>query len=120
VKKTALFSLAALAVLANHGAFAADPSTATRGITTGPSGAFVSPQFTHAAGVVTIRKAGPASSTSCSSPRGYEVVGFTYHDRAGSFPIGRPANVAGEVRYCVGRQAAGANTFDVKYDVIGE
>jgi hypothetical protein len=67
-----------------------------------------------------LKKAGAASSTSCTDPAGYTPVTWSTFDRWGSFPIARPADVVGEVRYCVSLRLANSHAFDVKYNVIGK
>jgi hypothetical protein len=116
MKKTTLVIMAALAAIGSHAAMA----SAGSGVTTSPKGAWVKPGYTVPANSEPVVKAGPAGSTSCQDGTAYTPVTWTTFDRWGSFPIARPANVAGEVRYCVSVRHVGAHAVKVEYDIIGQ
>ena len=117
---------AAIALVTSQAAIAASPTSRPlpksygSGVTTSAEGAWVSPGFDVPAHTHQVVKAGPAGTTACADFTGYGKVTWTAFDRWGSFPILRPADVAGEVRYCVGLQHAGSQLVKVAYDVIGE
>jgi hypothetical protein len=123
MKKTLLFSLAALAAVASSATLASTTSdnnpNPRAGVKVNETGAFVSPYFAREAGVVTVTKAGPAESTSCKSPYDNTLVLVTYKDTAGSFGIRRPADVTGNVRYCVTRVNVNSLDLNVVYDRVG-
>lgn len=123
MKKTLLFVLTALAAVASSATFASttpdnnpDPRASVK---LNATGLFVSPYFRHEPGVVTVKKAGPAASTSCKSPFDNTLVLMTYKDAAGSFGVGRPADVTGNVRYCVSRVNVNSLDLNVVYDRVG-
>ena len=123
MNRTLLFSLAAIAAIASHGALAVNAAAGNPlvggGVTTDSRGATVRPAFVKPSGSQTLKKAGAVRSTSCADPVGYAPVTWTTFDRWGSFPIVRPADVSGEVRYCVALRLDNSPSFSVKYDVIG-
>jgi hypothetical protein len=123
MKKTHLSALVALAAVASHATFATgapdNHPSPNASMTINANGAFVSPYFVHEPGVATVVKTGPAASTSCKAPVDYTLVAVTYRDRAGSFGIKRPANVTGDVRYCVTRVNVDTMKFNVIYDRVG-
>jgi hypothetical protein len=124
MQKTAILSFAAVAALASADAIARNPVNSQpprsegSGVVTDATGALVRPGFTTPGGYIVV-KAGTATSTSCHNTTGYSRQGWAAFDRWGSFSIPRPANVVGEVRYCVSVQANGRPSFEVKYDAIG-
>jgi hypothetical protein len=132
MKKILLLSLAAMVVAGSQGAMAsAPPRTDPRatpnfpleegaGVTTRPDGAFVRPGFRALATEESVTKAGAADTISCNDPSDYAPVTWNFFDRWGSYTIARPAVVTDQVRYCVAVREVGAETVNVKYDVIGE
>jgi hypothetical protein len=123
MQKTILISFAAIAAIVSTAAIARNPvqrqpQTEGSGVFTDANRALVRPGF-RIPGSHTLVKAGAASSTSCEDPSGYRLQQWAHFDTWGSFAIPRPANVVGEVRYCVSVRAEGAQSINVKYDVIG-
>ena len=123
MKKSHVIALAFITAVSGHGAIASTPEARLvqgPGVTTGPDYATVRPDFPRPATSKVLVKAGAAASTSCTDTRGYAVQAWARNDRWGSFPIVRPQNVAGAVRYCVAQRFDGSSALHVKYDVIGE
>ena len=118
--------VAAIALVTSQAAIAASPISRPlpksygSGVTTSAEGAWVSPGFDVPADTDQVVKAGPADTTACADFTDYSKVTWTTFDRWGSFPILRPTDVAGEVRYCVGLRHTGSHLVKVAYDVIGE
>jgi hypothetical protein len=124
MNRAAILSFAAIAAITSAAAAAQvasknpPPRSVGSGIFTKATGALVRPGFTTPNGH-TVVKAGAASSTSCHNSAGYRLQEWAAFDRWGSFGIERPANVVGEVRYCVSVKTNGSPSLDVKYDAVG-